>query len=418
MPVMPEDFAILLPLGVALGLGLLVGLEREWEKNRVAGLRTFALITLAGALAGLLAEEWGSWVMAAALLSAAGLAIAGYVAETRHDGADPGITTEVAMFVMFSTGALTAAGHYVPSLVVAGSVMVLLHQKQELHGIVGRFGEKDLREIARLVLIGLVILPMLPNRALGGNDLLNPFSIGLMVVLIVGISLIAYLAGKFLGRNKGTVVAGILGGLISSTATTLSVARRSKQTSGHGGTLAVIVLLAGAVVFVRVIGEVMLVAPGVLRGILPPLVAMTVASFLIALLFHRFQLKHEEEEVEEAPPSELKSAVAFGLLYVLVLLAVSYAKDRFGDSGLYIVAAISGLTDMDAITLSTARLANQGQIETATAWRLILTGGLANVVFKGAMVLALGSRSFLKTVLPGFAITLGAGAAILVLWPW
>jgi uncharacterized membrane protein (DUF4010 family) len=296
--------------------------------------------------------------------------------------------------------------------------MVLLQEKHALHRMVHRIGEGELREIARLVLIGLVILPLLPDKSYGQNGLLNPFSIWLMVVLIVGISLAAYLASKYLGEGKGTVVAGILGGLISSTATTVSLARRSRNALSRIPPLAAIALISAAVVFLRVIVEVVIMGPLVYVGMLPPLLAMLAISIVIAVVWHRIALRSEPLlTADEPPPSELKGAIMFGLMYVLVLFAVEFAKDQFGHAGLYAVAAISGLTDMDAITLSTASLCNAGEISPDTAWRVILTGGLANVFFKGGLVLSMGSRPFIKPVLLGFLTTLLGGAAILSWWP-
>ncbi len=412
---MPDNTGQLMPLGVALGLGLLVGMQREWEHNRVAGLRTFAMVSLAGALSSILAQAYGGWVMGAALFAFAAISIAGYLATLNTD--DPGLTTTIAMFVMFATGALTTMEHPVTAVVISGSVMVLLQEKKSLHGMVHKIGEKDLREIARLVLIGLVVLPLLPDEPIGTNELLNPFAIWLMVVLIVGISLAAYLASKFLGSARGTAVAGLLGGLISSTATTVSMARRSKDTENHPQSLAVITLISGAVVFVRVIVEVAIMGSGVAATVLPPLAAMMVLTGIVAAIAYRLMLNAVPQSFEEAPPSELKSAVMFGLLYLLVLVAVSYAKDHFGHAGMFAVAAISGLTDMDAITLSTAGLSNSGQLDPNTAWRVILTGGLANLAFKSALVMCIGARTYIKPVLIGFAAPFLGGLAILLLWP-
>jgi len=414
---MTHNTELLQSLGVALGLGLLVGLQREWEHNRLAGLRTFAFVSLFGALSAMLAQTHGGWVIAAALVAMAAITVPGYLASLREKDADPGLTTEVALLVMFATGAITMLGHHMIAVVVAGSVMVLLQGKKPLHQMVHKIGENDLREIARLVLIGLVILPVLPNKSYGYAGVMNPFSIWLMVVLIVGISLAAYLASKFLGHTRGAVVAGILGGLISSTATTASVARRSQIARGHAQPLVVITLISATVVFVRVIVETLIVGPGVIEKMLPPLLAMLALSGIIAAVAYRFTLKSDLHPSDESPPSELKGAVMFGLLYVIVLLAVSYAKEHFGHAGLYVVAAISGLTDMDAITLSTASLSQAGQLDATTAWRVIMTGGLANILFKAALVLGMGSRAYIKPVLLGFTATFLGGAAILFLWP-
>jgi uncharacterized membrane protein (DUF4010 family) len=414
---MTNDTELLQSLGIALGLGLLVGLQREWEHNRLAGLRTFAFVSLFGALSGMLAQAHGGWVMGAALVAFAAIVVPGYVASLRDKEADPGLTTEIALLVMFATGAITMLGHRIVAVVIAGSVMVLLQGKKPLHQMVHKIGENDLREIARLVLIGLVILPLLPNKSYGYEGVVNPFAIWLMVVLIVGISLAAYLASKLMGRSRGAAVAGILGGLISSTATTASVARRSKAPQSHPQPLAVIALISAAVVFVRVIVEVMIVGPGVIEKMLPPLLAMMVLAGVIAAVAYRLMMKSELQPSEEPPPSELKGAVMFGLLYVIVLFAVSFAKEHFGQAGLFVVAAISGLTDMDAITLSTASLSNAGQLDADTAWRVIMTGGLANILFKTALVLGMGSRAFIKPVLLGFTATFVGGLLILLFWP-
>lgn len=414
---MTTNSELLQSLGLALGLGLLVGLQREWSNNKIAGLRTFALVSLSGALSAILAEAYDAWIMGAALIAFSAITVAGYVISQRDKEADPGLTTAIAMLVVFATGALTVLDHRTAAVVISGSVMVLLQEKKALHGMVHNIEETDLREIARLVLIGLVILPVLPNQSYGPNALLNPFSIWLMVVLIVGISLAAYLASKFLGNAKGTAIAGILGGLISSTATTVSLARRSKDQVGHLQPLAVITLISGAVVFMRVIVEVMIVGSGVMWTVLPPLAVMTALSAVVAATAYRLMLKSQVQPFDESPPSELKSAVMFGLLYVLVLFAVSFAKDRFGHAGLFTVAAISGLTDMDAITLTTARLSHSGHLDAGTAWRVILTGGLANIVFKAALVVGIGSRGFIRPVLLGFIAIFSGGVAILFLWP-
>lgn len=414
---MINDTGLLQSLGIALGLGLLVGLQREWEHNRLAGLRTFALVSLFGALSGMLAQAHGGWVMGGALIALAAITVPGYMASLREKEADPGLTTEIALLVMFATGAITMLGHHMVAVVIAGSVMVLLQGKKPLHQMVHRIGENDLREIARLVLIGLVILPVLPNRSFGYDGVLNPFAIWLMVVLIVGISLVAYLISKFLSPSRGAALTGILGGLISSTATTASVARRSHGPPVHAPALVAITLISAAVVFGRVIIEVMIVASGVASEVLPPLVAMLALAGIIAVAAYRFSLKSEPPSPGDTPPSELKGAVMFGLIYVVVLLAVSFAKEHFGQTGLFTVAALSGLTDMDAITLSTASLSQAGQLDASTAWRVIMTGGLANLLFKTALVIGMGSRAFIKPVILGFAAMLTGGAAILAFWP-
>ncbi|HRH98257.1 MAG TPA: DUF4010 domain-containing protein [Prosthecobacter sp.] len=413
----PDTAELLQSLATALGLGLLVGLQREWEQNPVAGIRTFALVSLFGALCGIMGIAYSGWVIASAFIAFASMVILGNVSRLRDKQPDTGLTTEMAMLVMFAVGVITVHGHRMIAVVTAGTVMVLLQSKKPLHNMVRRIGEDDLREIARLVLAGLVILPALPNREMGYLGVLNPFAIWLMVVLIVGISLAAYLAQKFLGGAKGVALAGLFGGLISSTATTASLARRSHDRGACGISLAAIALIASAIVFVRVMAEVSIAAPAHLKEMLPPLLAMMFWFGLVAAMAHRIAEKKGTHVADESPPSELKSAVLFGLLYAVVLIAVAAAREHYGHSGLYLAAALSGLTDMDAITLSTSSLVSTAHLEPGIAWRMILVGGMANVVFKMGLATVLGARAFLKPLLLGMGASLVGGAAILAFWP-
>ena len=418
-PHFPETLILLQSLGTALGLGLLVGLEREWKQNPIAGIRTFGLIGLFGGLSGAMAVAFGGWVIAGGLAACTAMAIMANLAAMRQEEEpDIGLTTEFAMLAIFAIGSLAGTGQLAPAVACAGTVMVLLHYKEPLHGLVRRVGGKELKEIARLVLAGLVILPLLPNQEMGYLGVLNPFKIWLMVVLIVGMSLAAYLVGKFIGGAKSAVISGILGGLVSSTAATASVSRRSRAEGSAGIVLAAIVVTASAVVFARVMVEVVLTAPGQKWALLPPLAAMMVWTGLVAAGTLWMAKRSGQEPGEEEAPSELKGAVMFGLLYVGVLYAVALAKEHFGNSGLYAVAAVSGLTDMDAITLSTSGLVASGDVDTRTGWRVILLGGLANLVFKAGMAAVLGKGEFLRWTLIGFGVAMAGGVVIFLLWPW
>jgi uncharacterized membrane protein (DUF4010 family) len=300
---------------------------------------------------------------------------------------------------------------------VAGAVALLLHWKKPLHGFVKRIGEDDVQAIMRLILIALVILPILPNQAYDPFGVLNPFKIWLMVVLIVGISLGAYMAYQLLGARVGILLGGILGGLISSTATTVSYARHTKQYPQAAPAAAAVVFIASTVVFGRVIFEIAVVAPGIMPTTVPPLIAMMgLMAGANAVVF--FWMKPGEKGIpQEKPPSDLKAAITFGLLYAVVIFGVAVAKDYFGESGLYAVAALSGLTDMDAITLSTAQLVQKGDLDADIGWRLIMVGAMANLVFKGIAVAVLSNANLAKRVAVLFGIALAFGALILLFWP-
>jgi uncharacterized membrane protein (DUF4010 family) len=404
-------------LAIALGLGLLVGLQRERAESSIAGLRTFALVTVLGGLAGLLAQEFGGWVLGAALLAVAAMVVIGNVAKIRARFHDPGITTEVAVLLMFGVGAFLMYGAVEVGIVLGGTVAVLLHAKARLHGFVERLGDQDVAAIMRFVLLTLVILPVLPNQTYGPFDVLNPRHMWLMVVLIVGISLGGYLAYKLLGDRTGTLLAGILGGTISSTATTVTYGRMGRL-GGRTATLsAVVILLASTVVFVRVLVEIAVVAPGSLRISAPPLIVLLLAFGGLSHLAWSRREADAEAMPKQGNPTEMRFALAFGLLYGVILLAVAAGQEWFGDEGLYVVAVISGLTDMDAITLSTATLTRQGRVEPETLWRVVVVASIANLAFKLGVAGALGGRGLLVRLAPYYGAGALVGVLLILFWP-
>ena len=400
-------------LGIALGLGLLVGMQRERAASRLAGFRTFPLVTILGVLCAELGRTRGGWLIAAGLMALAGLIVASNHVRLSAPDADPGLTTEAALLVMFGVGAYLVGGHRSVAVAVGGVVAILLHLKSELHALARRIGEDDFRAIMQFVLISMVILPVLPDQAYGPFQVLNPRHIWWLVVLIVAISLGGYMLYKLFGNRVGLVLAGVLGGLISSTATTVSYARRSGTTPGNAGSAALVIMLASTVVFVRVLAVAAAVSQALFMAAVVPLAIMIVlGTGLSALLWLRTPT-HTLEMPTHSNPSELKSALVFGALFALVLLATAAAKHQFGDRGLYVVAALSGLTDMDAITLSTARMVNAGEIPPETAWRLILAASMSNLVFKAGVVGVLGGHGLFGRIAVRFGIALGVMAALL-----
>ena len=324
------------------------------------------------------------------------------------------MTTEVAILMMFALGAFLVTGPAAVAVVVGATVTLLLHFKPELHGFAKRIGERDFRAIMLFVAIALVVLPVLPDATFGPYQVLNPRRIWWMVVLITGISLGGYLIYKWFDQTTGAVAGGILGGLISSTATTVSYARRTREQSGSEGPAALVIVLAGAVVFARVLVTVAVAAPAHFPGIAPSVSIMLVLMAVLAFFLWWRTRGDKSKLPEQSNPTELKSAIIFAALFAVVLLAVAAAKDLFGNRGLYPVAVLSGLTDMDAITLSSAEMARDGRVDTITAARLIIVASMANMVFKAGMVAALGSRAlFLRIAIVFSGALIGGG---LLLW--
>jgi len=388
---MPGSDSMAIELGLALGLGLLVGLQRERAASRIAGIRTFPLVSVLGTLCAAVGERF-PWLPAAGLLSlAALLAVTHYFRQAGPDP-DPGLTTEAAMLVMYGVGACLAAGLTTAAVAVGGGVAVLLHLKPEMHRLAGRIDDRDFRAVMQFVLITLVILPVLPNRAFGPYGVWNPFKIWLLVVLIVGISLAGYAAHKGLGARQGLWVSGVLGGLISSTAATVSYARRAKVRPEAAAAAAPVIATASTVLLVRLALILAAVNPALLLAAARPLAALFFPLAGLTLWLWRRGARWEGEDLTPANPTELKPALFFAALFALILWAVAAAQARLGAGGVYAVSAVSGLTDVDAITLSAAEMFGKGRIAADIGWRAILVAAAANALFKWAVCGAMGGR--------------------------
>lgn len=403
-------------LGLSLGLGMLVGFQRQWTASAVGGIRTFPLVTLLGTLIGVIGPEFG-WLAASGLVGVASLLVVANVAKQQNGDTDPGMTTEVAALVMYVVGLVLAAGEFAAAILVSGVVVMLLHWKNWLHGLIERMGEQDIRAVMNLVLIALVILPLLPDQAYGPYDVLNPYKIWLMVVLIVGISIAAYVVHKWLGARAGVVLGGMLGGLISSTATTVSYARQARSNPQLALAAAMVILIASSVVNVRVLFELGVVAPELLKSALPPIGIVLLVMVLECGVLYLFSRKATSTAPPPENPAQLKPAVFFGALYAVILFLVAATRDLFGQGAVYGIAAISGLTDVDAITLSTARLFREERMSASVVWRTVLIATMSNLVFKTGVAAALGGRKLFLWVAGMFAIVVAVSAALLWLWP-
>ena len=404
-------------LGIAAGIGLLVGLQREQADSRIAGLRTFALTALLGAITALLSFEFGGWVVAAGFLTVGAFVVTGNVMKMRAGLPDPGLTTEVAILLTFGIGAYLMMGHIEVGIVVGGALAVLLQLKARARKIVSKLGDRDVAAVMRFALLTLVILPVLPNQTYGPFQVLNPRQIWLMVVLIVGIGFAGYLAYRFLGARGGTALSGLLGGTISSTATTVSYARRVRRIQSEAPTSGVVIMIASTVVFVRVLVEMGVVAPQAFPTVAPPVITVLLIFSALSFWAWRRDARDAGPMPEQENPTELRPALAFGLLYGLILLAVAAGESWFGSEGLYVIALISGMTDMDAITLSTAQLTRQGRMEPDMLLRVVLVASISNLIFKLGICWVMGGRALVRRLLPLYGAGAAAILAIIFVWP-
>ncbi len=408
-------------LAIAFGLGLLVGMQREKTNNTLAGVRTFTLLAILGVFSGFLTRDFDNpFILPALGLAIAAFLVAGNVLTKRNSpDADLGQTTEVAALLMFSIRAYLVIGDQTIGVIVGGLMAVLLYAKEKMHNVIDRLKDKDLSAIMTFAGISLVILPILPNETYGPFEVINPQNIWLMVTLIVGISVVGYFIYKFLGKNVGLLSNSILGGLISSTATTVSYAKKTKDAGNIDKLSAFVIVGASAIALVRIVIEMGVVIPERLPEMIVPIAIEFVVMVLLCIfLFYRIQKGKKDNTMPEPKnPAQLKTAVVFGLLYGIILLAVAFVNEEFENEALYVVAIISGLTDVDAITLSLSQIIKQGTLEADTGWRLILLASLSNLFFKGILAATLGTKQLAKWVGVSFGISIAAGLLIIWLWP-
>ena len=409
---LPADLEFLPRYVAALAIGLLMGLERERNPSAKAGLRTFALTALFGVLASHLADKTGTpLLIVAGLLLAGGMIIAAYLRQPVESG-DPGTTTVSAVLVCYGLGVLCWLDELQLAAMLGIGSTVLLYFKAELRGISQTLTRRDLISILQFAVLSLIVLPLLPNQGFGPYGALNPHQIWWMVVLISGISLAGYAALRIVGQNRGTVLIGLLGGMASSTATTLTFSRHARDNEAMSRVAIIVIVLANLVVLVR-----LAVLVGVLSGAmfvkLAPILAVGLVAGSLAAWYglHKLKPSGEAPELSLSNPTEIRAAVTFGLLYALVLLASAWLSDLVGPGGLYAVATASGLTDVDAITLSTLRLFSIDNITADQVVIAILLAFFANLAFKSGLVWSIGGWSMARHAIAGMAAIAGGLAA-------
>lgn len=401
-------------VGLAVGIALLIGMERERTRQSV-GVRSFVLVAILGCAITLLTASPHWWLIGAGLLAIAAMLVAHTL---RLDVGSSGTTTIFAVLVVYVIAVMLAIDETALALVISGTVFLLLRWKQPLHSFAGRLEERDVAAVTTLALISLVVLPVLPNESMGWYGAFNPFQTWLMVVLIVAINLAGYVCQKVFGERGGTLLSGLLGGAVSSTATTLSIASKAKAGTIGSHAAAAVILIASAVVYARMMLEVAVVAPGLLLPLaLPAMIHGALLLILGLILIRRLGGSAEVAVDDIKNPANLGAAVVFGVLYTLISLAVAWAKDALGQGGLFGVALLSGLTDVDAITLSTAQLYQSAKIDSTAAWQVIFVAGLANLSFKTGAACVLGGAALARQLWLPSACALAAGAGLVLAWP-
>lgn len=408
------EFELIKNFFIALVLGALIGLEREYARSKglghtFAGIRTFPLIALTGALATYLSEQLTIWILVVGFVLVGVITVLAYyaVSDKKHIGA----TTEIAGVLTFFIGILAYHGELVLASVLTVSITVILYARSMLHDFTKKMREAELGAALTFAVIALVILPLLPNTWYFGY--FNPFIVWLMVVFISAISFVGYILLKFFGE-RGILLTGIFGGLVSSTAVTTSFAARSKKEKNLFYSLALGVILANAIMFIMILIEVFVVNRLLFFNLFAPISLL----FLVTIIFSYFVWRKSDNiksKIKLGSPLTLKPALKFAIFFAVILALVKLANLYFSSSGVYIISFISGFTGVDAITLSLSQLARD-RLLLRTARNGILLAALTNVAVKGGIAYWLGGKQFRNIILMLFSVLIVIGLLFLFLF--
>ena len=396
------DLDLALRFAAALGLGLLLGIERERKRDAelfFGGVRTFALIALLGAVGAFMERELNQgWLIIAAFVALSALVIVSY-ATTAARG-ELGITTEISAMLAFIVGALCGWQHMGVASVATVVCLLLLTFKDFLHRLARRVELADIEATLRFAVISVIILPLLPNQNFGPPplDVINPYKIWLMVVLIAGLNFLGYVLVKVLGNEHGLALTGILGGLVSSTAVTLSFSQRSQREPEMSSAFVLAIVIAWTIMFLRVVIMVGIINRALAASLAVALGCMALAGLLVCLALWRRRAHETGVVTAGANPFELGEAIKFGLLFGIVTIVAKAAEVYLGATGLYLAGAVAGATDVDAIALSMANRATTTPESIKIAAYTIVIAVISNTLVKAGMVAFMGAPAMRRTI--------------------
>jgi uncharacterized membrane protein (DUF4010 family) len=400
----------LLAFAASLGIGLLIGLERERNPAARAGVRTFALVALFGTLAASGGSQVGSTVPVGLAAVAAMLIVAHARAQP---GEDPGTTTVAAGAVCYLLGALAGFGQPALAGALGIGVTALLYFKPEIEGLSTALERHEQISVLQFLIVTFIVLPILPDRGYGPYEALNPRGIWLMVVLVSGIGLATYMALRIAAGRSGLLMTALLGGILSSTAATVLFARRSRESQAQERLALCVVPLVNLVPLVRIGLLAAVVAPGILPSLAPVLGAALACGLAVSAFFLRRVEGAAPAVPQSRNPAELATALRFASLYAVVLLASAWLVKHAGERGLYATAVVTGLVDIDPIVLSTLNLFDEQRLAASTALPTIALAYLTNVAFKLAVLLWFNRRLAARVLWPLSASIAGGAAAFL-----
>ncbi|MDP4115417.1 MAG: DUF4010 domain-containing protein [Bacteroidota bacterium] len=392
-------------LGVAIFIGALIGLEREHSrplnKKTFAGLRTFTLMSIFGFTSAFLSSITSIWIYFAIFLGFSALVTSAHILSSKEGRM--GGTSEISTFLVFILGSLVFWKYLMLSSAIAVIITLFLSLKIQLHKFAGEINEEDIFAALKLAIITLIVLPLLPDKAYGPLNILNPRQIWYMVIFISGIGFIGYVLIKLIGKTRGNAISGLLGGLVSSTAVTFSFARKSKLNSDLSSSLSLGILLASALSFFRMFVIILVVNSLILKVMWLPLSILAATGFIVSFFIAEKIKRTEQQQLNIKNPFEITSALLFGLIFAIIIFLVKGAQVYFGSSGVFLISGLGGIISPDAIIISLAKLSGMG-ITAATAAAAVIIASITNDIFKCCLVLFLGSKVLIKNVLLGLGI--------------
>jgi uncharacterized membrane protein (DUF4010 family) len=421
------DLADFRSFGIAILIGALIGIEREKRRDTestVGGIRTFVLLSMLGAAGGHLSARFQSpWPLLIVLILAGATLVAGFLMDAEERKGPIGLITELAAVVVTLLGGLAMLDQEALAVCLGIVVAALLAYKKPLHGLIDKIGWDDIFAGLRLLIASFIVLPLLPDRTIDPWQALNPRALWLLVVLISALSMVGYVATRWLGPGRGAIVTGTTGGLVSSTAATLAFSRQSQTVSGAAARLLAIgTLTSWTVMFARILVVAFAIYPAFVRHLSISMIAMGVASLASVgfLYWQHVQSRAAADKGDTASadipvstPFSLTQAVKFGLLYAAILLLVKIIGGLELREGLYLVAALAGSTDVDAITLSMTQYArDSGAARIATV--SIIIAALSNTAVKAAMAGFIGSADYRRPLLIATALIAAAGVGAIL----
>lgn len=393
-------------LALALAVGLLLGVERGWRLRdeeagaRVAGIRTFALLGLLGGLAGLVARSGGRALAVTLAAGAVGALIVGYAADIRRDN-NVSATSTLAGVIALMLGAAATLGHLALASVGAGAAVILLASREPLHRAIRATSDTDMKALLRLVLVVFIVLPLLPDAAMGPFGALNPYRLWTVAVVTVAISFVGYILIRWLGERRGALLTAAVGALVSSTAVTVDVARRARDGATAPGDQAG-VALASTIMLIRSIFLVAMLAPFALapfaRLVLPGLI---VSALAFGLLVYLGGVRPRAAGAARVKPPGLGMAFLFAGTVAVLAVGSAWAQSAWGgDSGALLIA-IGGLADIDAAIAAVGALP-RGSLAVPVAALALAAPTFFNTLFKLALFVSMA----------GWRRAVGGGAAL------